>query len=642
MPDNHRLQEHTLAKLDPGELMLQRAYHWEKTRANEIFLTQPMGAGVVRDFTWAQTMDEARRVAAWLKAQGWEPGTRVAIMSKNTAWWFMSDLAIWMAGYVSVPIYPNLVAETVRQIMGHSECKLCIVGKLDDWKAMQPGIPAGLPCITTPLCEGKGKGFTAWDDIIRKTEPMKDSPTFTEDTMATIIYTSGTTGMPKGAVHGFGSFSHTAKALQSVLNSTTEDRALSYLPLAHVAERCLVEGASIYSGSRVYFAESLDTFLADLQRARPTFFFSVPRLWVKFQQGVFAKMPAKKLDRLMRIPILGGIVKKKILKQLGLDSVRFAGTGAAPLPPEVMTWYRNLGLELLEGYGMTEQFAYATSSMPGKSRIGYVGSATACTEVKLSDTGEVLTRGPAHMSCYYKEPEKTRETMTEDGWLRTGDLGEFDNEGRLKIVGRAKEQFKSSKRLSPLDTAWLFTESRATPNHVGGLLRVQAPPDAPRDCMRALMADFRSHRNFTAPWNQRLKLAFNLNPVPAWIEDEDIDLEYHVRHAALPWPGGERELGELVGRLQSTPLDLSRPPWECTIIEGLDGGRFALFIKMHHSLIDGVSGMKMLQRAMSTDAAKSLTLPPFWASGLPARGARARAEKPAPTVANATASAVQA
>jgi diacylglycerol O-acyltransferase len=157
----------------------------------------------------------------------------------------------------------------------------------------------------------------------------------------------------------------------------------------------------------------------------------------------------------------------------------------------------------------------------------------------------------------------------------------------------------SATRLSPLDAAWLFTESRATPNHVGGLLQFKLPPDAPRDCMRALMADFRSHRNFTAPWNRRLKLAFNENPVPAWIEDDDIDLEYHVRHAALPWPGGERELGELVGRLQSTPLDLSRPPWECTIIEGLDGGRFALFIKMHHSLIDGVSGMKLLQRAMA-------------------------------------------
>ena len=432
-----------LTQITPDELPLQRAYRWEKERANHVFLTQPMGGSVVKDWTWAQAMDETRRMAAWLKAKGWEPGTRIAIMSKNTAWWVMSDLAIWMAGYVSVPIYPNLVAETVVQILEHSETKLCIVGKLDDWKAMVPGIPAGMPCVATPLCEAPG--YTSWDSIMATTQPMKESPTFAEDSMATIIYTSGTTGMPKGAVHGFASFTHTAKALHIVLNTTPDERQLSYLPLAHVAERCLVEGSAVYVGSRLYFAESLDTFLADLQRARPTFFFSVPRLWVKFQQGIFAKMPPKKLDRLMSIPIVGSLVKKKILKQLGMDSVRFAGTGAAPLPPEVMTWYRKLGLELLEGYGMTEQFAFATTSMPGRSRIGYVGEPTPCTEVKLSDSGEILTRGPAHMQCYFKEPEKTRETMTDDGWLKTGDLGAFDEQGRLKIVGRAKEQFKTSK-----------------------------------------------------------------------------------------------------------------------------------------------------------------------------------------------------
>lgn len=429
--------------IDSNDLPLQRAYHWEKARANEVFLTQPMGPGVVKDWTWAQTMDETRRMAAYLKAQGWESGSRVALMSKNTAWWIMADMAIWMAGYVSVPIYPNLVAETVRLIMEHSECKLCIVGKLDDWKSMEPGIPKGMPCISTPLCDAQG--FTQWDAVVKSTAPMKDSPVFGAKSMATIIYTSGTTGMPKGAVHGFDSFAHSAKAIVEILNATSEERAISYLPLAHVAERCLVEAQSIYLGSRIYFAESLDTFLADLQRARPTFFFSVPRLWVKFQQGVFAKMPAKKLARLMSIPILGGIVKKKILKQLGLDSVRFAGTGAAPLPPEVMAWYHKLGLELLEGYGMTEQFALATTSLPGKSRVGYVGNASPCCEVKLSDSGEVLTRGPAHMQGYYKEPEKTAETMTTDGWLKTGDLGEFDAQGRLKIIGRAKEQFKTSK-----------------------------------------------------------------------------------------------------------------------------------------------------------------------------------------------------
>jgi diacylglycerol O-acyltransferase / wax synthase len=196
-----------------------------------------------------------------------------------------------------------------------------------------------------------------------------------------------------------------------------------------------------------------------------------------------------------------------------------------------------------------------------------------------------------------------------------------------------------SIRLNPLDTAWLFTESRATPNHVGGLLTFALPEDAPHDYMRQMMLVFRNHSEFQAPWNRKLKYPFNLNPVPEWVEDRKIDLEYHVRHSALPWPGGERELGELVGRLQGTPLDLTRPPWECTIIEGLEGGRFALFVKIHHSLIDGVSGMKLLQRAMATDAAKSLKIPPFWAS-LPEKSDPNKPHKPKrsnPTLADAMA-----
>ncbi len=195
-------------------------------------------------------------------------------------------------------------------------------------------------------------------------------------------------------------------------------------------------------------------------------------------------------------------------------------------------------------------------------------------------------------------------------------------------------------RLNPLDAAWLFTESRATPNHVGGLLQFRLPEDAPQDFLRLMMAEFRNHRSFTAPWNRRLKIAFNKNPIPAWIEDDAIDLEYHVRHAALPWPGGERELGELIGRLQSSPIDLARPPWECTIIEGLAGNRFAMFIKMHHSLIDGVSGMKLLERAMAVDPKRSLSLPPFWSAGTPSSAKPARS-RPTPSMANVTAAAIE-
>jgi diacylglycerol O-acyltransferase / wax synthase len=206
---------------------------------------------------------------------------------------------------------------------------------------------------------------------------------------------------------------------------------------------------------------------------------------------------------------------------------------------------------------------------------------------------------------------------------------------------REEKHAVSQIRLNPIDASWLLTETRATPNHVGGLLQFRLPEGAPRDFLRQLMSEFRNHRRFAAPWNRRLKYALIRNPLPVWIEDDDVDLEYHVRHAALPWPGGERELGELVGRLQSTPLDLSRPPWECTIIEGLDGDRFALFIKMHHSLIDGVSGMKLLQRAMSTDRKKSLRMPPFWSVGS-GRAARPERAAHAPTFANAAAAAVQA
>jgi diacylglycerol O-acyltransferase / wax synthase len=201
-------------------------------------------------------------------------------------------------------------------------------------------------------------------------------------------------------------------------------------------------------------------------------------------------------------------------------------------------------------------------------------------------------------------------------------------------------------RLNPLDASWLYTESRATPMHVGALLPFKLPDGAPKDFGRRLIADLKKHPQFAAPWNRRLKSSILKMPIHYWVEDDDIDLEAHLRHAALPHPGGERELGELIARLHSQPLDLTRPPWECTLIEGLEGNRFAFFIKMHHSLIDGVSGMKLLQRTMPDDAAKSLTMPPFWAVGLtPAR----KNAKPIPerdtsaaTFANVAASAIEA
>ncbi len=433
------------SSVSPDTLALQRLYHWEKTSPDKKVFTQPMGGGVAKDYTWKQALDETRRMAAYLKSLNFEPGSKIAMLAKNTAHWMMADWAIWMAGHVSVPLYPTLAAGTVRHILEHSDSKLLFVGKLDVWKEMQPGVPAGLPMITLPLAP-KVDGAKTWDEIVAKTAPMTASPLRGADELATLIYTSGTTGQPKGVMQSFGAF---AWAITSGLKRVTLDsssRTLSYLPLAHVAERALVEHGLLATGMHVYFAESLDTFVADIQRARPTVFFSVPRLWVKFQQGVQAKMPAEKLDRLLKIPIIRGIVKKKILTGLGLDQALYAVGGAAPMPTSLLQWYERLGLQIIEGYGMSENCAVSHATLLGKPRPGTVGPVYDGVECRIDPaSGEIQMRGGCLMMGYYKQPEATKATFTDDGWLKTGDKGTIDAEGNLKITGRVKDLFKTGK-----------------------------------------------------------------------------------------------------------------------------------------------------------------------------------------------------
>jgi long-chain acyl-CoA synthetase len=428
-------------------LALQRLYHWEKTTPDRIAFTQPLGGGPVRDYTWREVMDQSRRMAAYLKSQGIQPGDRVAILSKNTAHWMMSDYAIWLAGAVSVPLYPTLAPTTIRQILDHSQAKLLFVGKLDGWEHMKPGVPEGLPCVSHPLSpDDAKKSYPQWDDITAKSPPMAESPLRADDDLSTIMYTSGTTGMPKGVMHTFGNF---ARAVQTGLKRVPlveSSRMLSYLPLSHVVERTLVEHGQLATGMHVYFAESLDTFTKDLQRARPTVFFSVPRLWVKFQQGISAKMPPAKLERLLKIPILSGIVKKKILTALGLQDCTFAAGGAAPMPEQLLRWYTSLGLRLAEGYGMTENLGATHISSGDPADFGTVGRPYDGVQCRTDPaTGEIQVQCAWLMQGYYKEPEKTAEAFTADGWLKTGDKGSIDAQGRLRITGRVKDLFKTSK-----------------------------------------------------------------------------------------------------------------------------------------------------------------------------------------------------
>ena len=428
----------------PESLALQRLYYWEKTAPDRVVMTQPQGDGTVRDFTWREVMDQSRRMAAHLLSLGYEPGSRIAILSKNCAHWLMCDFAIWMAGHVSVPLYPTLAAETIRQILVHSESRLLFVGKLDGWEGMKPGVPAGLPCISFPL--SPKNDYPSWDTLVRDTAPMPGEPVRDGDELSTIMYTSGTTGAPKGVMHSFATF---AWSLQSGLKRVPVDsngRILSYLPLSHVAERALVEHSLLAVGGHVFFAESLETFTADLQRARPTVFFSVPRLWVKFQQGVHAKMPPEKLQRLLKIPIVRGIVRKKVLGALGLDQCTFAAGGAAPMPPDLLRWYEALGLPIVEVYGMTENCGLSHATLPGVQRPGTVGKPYEGVQSRIDPAnGEIQMKSPGLMLGYYKEPELTRQALTEDGWLHTGDKGALDAEGNLRITGRVKDLFKTSK-----------------------------------------------------------------------------------------------------------------------------------------------------------------------------------------------------
>jgi long-chain acyl-CoA synthetase len=387
-------------------------------------------------------------MAAFLQQQGLEPGSRIAILSKNCAWWLMSDFAIWMAGYVSVPLYPTLAAGTITQILQHSEARLVFVGKLDDWEAMRPGVPAGLPCVTYPLSpeDVQARVDMRWDEIVARTAPLPGQPVRDGDELATIMYTSGTTGMPKGVLH---SFSNCAWAIDAGLRRVKLDsdaRMLSYLPLAHVAERALVEHGLLATGMHVFFAESLQTFTRDLQRARPTVFFSVPRLWVKFQQGIHARMPPQRLERLLKIPFAGRLLRRKILKALGLDACRFAAGGAAPMPPQLLRWYSTLGLNLIEVYGMTENCGVSHATLADMRRPGTVGLPYDGVESRLDPaTGEIQVRSAGLMLGYYKDAELSAAAFTADGWLHTGDKGSLEADGCLRITGRVKDLFKTSK-----------------------------------------------------------------------------------------------------------------------------------------------------------------------------------------------------
>ncbi|WP_026999546.1 AMP-binding protein [Eisenibacter elegans] len=426
-------------------------YHWEKTIPQKPYLRQPYG-DTWKEYTWAEVGQEARRMATALKSM-FPPRTNIGLISKNCAHWITADMAISMADMVSVPFYPTLQANQLQQVLEHSECKALFVGKLDSWEHMKEGVPADVQVIRFPEYPASapitGAGFLDWDELIAKHPPQSEDFVPNVDDISTIIYTSGTTGTPKGVVHTYytqsAALDMAAPLLRLSGNDAKDARFFSYLPLCHIAERAIVEAASLYVGGTVSFAESLDTFAKNLAETQPTHFLAVPRIWTKFQLGVLAKMPQKKLDTFLKIPILSGIVKKKIRKALGLGEARLMLTGAAPMPATLLTWYQKLGINIQEAYGMTENAGCCTLMRADNIRVGTIGQPYPRAEVKIvPETGELAMRGDWVMTGYYKDPEKTKEVLI-DGWLHTGDMCSQDQDGFITIIGRVKDSFKSAK-----------------------------------------------------------------------------------------------------------------------------------------------------------------------------------------------------
>ncbi|WP_421315065.1 AMP-binding protein [Aeromonas veronii] len=426
-----------------NKLPLEMLYHWERQCPDRTYLRQTINREYV-GFTWGEVADEARRMVTALRHLGLVAGDKVALLSKNCAQWFIADLAMQMGQYVSVPIYPTANVDTIEYVLRHSEAKAIFVGKLDDWKSQEAGVPADLLRIAFPY--DTMPASHQWDDLLEAHEPIPDSPVQAPDSLLSLVYTSGSTGKPKGAMLSVERYAWSCEKLVETVSLSQADRGFSYLPLAHITERVYIYGGSLYGGATIAFPESLDTFIEDVKRCRPTVFISVPRLWAMFRIKIHEKLPQNKLALLLKIPLISGLIKRKLQKGLGLDQARVLGCGSAPVSPALLEWYLSIGLKVTEAWGMTENHAYSTINYPFRAdKIGTVGKAGIGVTIKISDEGEILCRCEGMMLGYYKDPEHSAEAIDAEGWLHTGDMGKLDKEGYLTITGRMKDVFKTAK-----------------------------------------------------------------------------------------------------------------------------------------------------------------------------------------------------
>ena len=434
------------------ELFELKFYKWEEEFKDKPYLRQPIGEKW-EEYTWGEVGDMARRLATGLKSLNLREGAHIGIYSKNCREWIISDLAIVMAGYVSVPFFPSLNGKELTYIMDYGDVDALFIGKIETWDEIKNDLPAEMPIIRFPKydgCSNVTRGHE-WHEFINSHDPIQNPNNPKLSDLWTIIFTSGTTGNPKGVMLTYQAIDGIKVVLDDPNNPlgikhTGNNDFISYLPLNHIFERVVIEWCSFRYGGTISFVESIETFGQNLKDVQPHVFAAAPRVWTKLQMGILSKFPQKRLDTLLKIPVLSGILKKLIRKGLGFSKVRVTVSGSAPMPVELIEWFRKVGVYITNGYGMTENCAIC-SSVDGKDfkKLNTVGKAQKGVELKIDEgTGEILMRGPFVMIGYYKNEELSNETLR-DGWLHTGDKGFLDDDGYLHITGRVADSFKTSK-----------------------------------------------------------------------------------------------------------------------------------------------------------------------------------------------------
>jgi long-chain acyl-CoA synthetase len=458
---------------------------------NKACVAYKNSGGTYIDISWNGLNEMVRNLGYYLLSKGIKPGDKVALFSANRYEWWVADLAILSVGAVNVPIYATNSAEEARYIIDNSDSKMCFAGSkdhLDRVLAVKPKLPNLSDVIVLDDLTSEVKGvidlkaaMTLGSAYPDKTEFDKRIRAIKKSELATIIYTSGTTGDPKGVMLSHSNFINNVDQLYSVDPELFEEEhtLLSFLPLSHSFERTVGYYSALNAGKKVVFAEDFSKILQNFQEVRPTLIVSVPRLYEKIHAGILAKVadapPLKKVlfDMAMNIakknlpyicsnkPRMGlfalqykladKLIFSKLKAALGMDRLRFALSGGGPLSVSDAEFFLGMGIYVCEGFGLTETTPVTHGNRPGRIKPGTVGQPLKNTEVKIGEGGEVLIKGPQVMMGYYKNEAATKEVMTEDGFFRTGDIGEIDSEGYLKITGRIKDLIITSggKNISP-------------------------------------------------------------------------------------------------------------------------------------------------------------------------------------------------